>query len=595
VLHPTAPLFTAATGVTWPSSFEAINMAVIPNGAPNETVIVWDKLNYYEIDNILGTPIGVATNWWRQRFSVGNPETNTWKNYVITMPSSVQGSPVDGDLFCAGHTWLPDGRLFVAGGNSRYGIQPVIGAVPGWGTPIPSGFLGSRFAGIWDPTAPRVAPDYGWTWLPPMKERRWYPTCTLLGDGRVMVAGGSQDSPNNYCVNGQDPAFNTYEVFVPSTGLGATGYWESPAAPAYRGPAAGCGSVLGEYPRMHLLSNNKVFMSGQWSGANRVWHDLTYVPASTSLPLAKEYWDGNPPLSTPTIPATPNWPIYAHPQGGSARSCGASVLVPNVGNGSATDRIMTLGGVGYPNGNPVPILMTEWIAAAQLSPAWQPSAIMGFARECLSAVLLPDGGILAIGGGMNGYGANVAAIGPALNPELFYPAFPAVGWRTCNPQASSRVYHSTAALLPSGKVVSSGGDVRVSDHEVFTPPYLIGTARPVLQGTFAGPGSALLSFDTTYFIDCDPGSCASLKRIVLMRPCSVTHHSDFDQRYVELRPMPWPKNVPVDDTIGMWVRTPATPVTGSLQSRVEAPPGYYMMFLISDQDVPSVAKWVKLQ
>lgn len=257
---------------------------------------------------------------------------------------------------------------------------------------------------------------------------------------------------------------------------------------------------------------------------------------------------------------------------------------------------MILGGVGYPNGSPVPILMAEWIAAAQPAPAWQASASMSFARECLSAVLLPDGGILAIGGGLNGYGADVAAIGPAFNPELFYPAFPAVGWRTCNPQASSRAYHSTAALLPSGRVLSSGGDIRQSDHEIFTPPYLSGTSRPVLQGAFAGPGSAAMFFDTTYFVECDPSSCASLKRIVLMRPCSVTHHFDFDQRYVELRPTAPPESIVQQVGLeGMWVRTPSAPVTGVLNSRIDALPGYYMMFLISDQDVPSEAKWIKLQ
>lgn len=48
------------------------------------------------------------------------------------------------------------------------------------------------------------------------------------------------------------------------------------------------------------------------------------------------------------------------------------------------------------------------------------------------------------------------------------------------------------------------------------------------------------------------------------------------------------------DAVGMWVRTNA-PVMGVLNSSVDALPGYYMMFIISDEDVPSEAKWVKLQ
>jgi hypothetical protein len=259
---------------------------------------------------------------------------------------------------------------------------------------------------------------------------------------------------------------------------------------------------------------------------------------------------------------------------------------------------MILGGVGYPTQppGPVPMLQTAVIAAAQASPSWVLDSIMNDARECLSAVLLPDGGILAVGGGMNGYGSTPTAIGPAYPPELYYPAFPAVGWRRCNPQTSPRAYHSTAALLPSGRVVSSGGDVRTWDHEVFTPPYLIGTSRPVLQGAFGGSGIVEIDFDAPYFVEYDPASCSGIKRVVLMRPCSVTHHSDFDQRYVELRPTAPPDSIAQQvDAVGMWVIAPATPVTGVLNSRVDALPGLYMMFVISDQDVPSVAKWVKLQ
>lgn len=44
------------------------------------------------------------------------------------------------------------------------------------------------------------------------------------------------------------------------------------------------------------------------------------------------------------------------------------------------------------------------------------------------------------------------------------------------------------------------------------------------------------------------------------------------------------------------VRTPPTPsITGTAQGAIVAPPGWYMMFLISNTGKPSVAKWVRLQ
>lgn len=130
-------------------------MAVIPG---TDEVIVWD-LN--DANQALGTGNG---SQWPQRFAVGNPETGVFANYVLTMPPNL------GDLFCSGHVWLPDGRLFVAGGNTRYGTTS-------------THYEGSEVAAIWDPTAPRTAlSNYGWSFLPNMRLKRWYPTVTLIVD-----------------------------------------------------------------------------------------------------------------------------------------------------------------------------------------------------------------------------------------------------------------------------------------------------------------------------------------------------------------------------------------------------------------------------
>src|SRR3972149_4315393 len=103
-------------------------------------------------------------------------------NYVVMIPAGF------GDLFCSGHVWLPDGRLFVAGGNTMYPVNGV------------GHFEGSTVAGIWDPRFVNVAPNHGWTWLPAMTEKRWYPTVTLFidtsGNPRVMVSGGLTGTAN---------------------------------------------------------------------------------------------------------------------------------------------------------------------------------------------------------------------------------------------------------------------------------------------------------------------------------------------------------------------------------------------------------------
>jgi hypothetical protein len=513
----------------------------------------------------------------------------TFANYEITIPL-VSGEFL-GDLFCAGHVWLPNGKLFVAGGNRQY-------QVGGAGV-----YEGSKLAAIWDPAQVNVPPLHGWTFLPNMSTRRWYPTCTLLGNNTVVVSGGSEVSPHPYpyCTTLGSPtlldkAFNTFEVWDIGAGawepdsFGNSRVYPGPYVPS---PTSNCGTVLGEYPRMHLLSNNKVFLAGMFTGANRLWHDLSYVPPTACAQNAVANWETNPSVPAGCVPAasTPGWPKFS-PQ---YRDYGSSVLLPNVGNvPGGRDRVMILGGApGTPAGNTSSII--DGVGTA----GWGSVQTMVHARQCANAVLLPNGEVFVCGGSsVNGFSGQAAdaQLQSELYNEQMTPA-----WRGAASQYSPRMYHSTAVLLPSGQVLSGGGDVRAplpndplqqhfADYEVFTPPYLTaGQARPQFAGSFGLPGSLTLNWDTEYAVGhapLPPGVLVS--RVVLMRPCSVTHHSDMDQRYVELVP-----NLTVETVDEIVVRTPKAPTAATTPGAVVMPRGWYMMFLITTQGTPSEAKWVR--
>ena len=92
------------------------------------------------------------------------------------------------NIFCAGHSWLPDGRLFIAGG-----------ALAGVGT-------GANYATIYDPATESWSkvPDMG----PDTTHKRWYPTNTTLENGQVLVMAGTND-PGDEVERSQ--------VYVPST------------------------------------------------------------------------------------------------------------------------------------------------------------------------------------------------------------------------------------------------------------------------------------------------------------------------------------------------------------------------------------------
>src|SRR5213076_1566608 len=70
-----------------------------------------------------------------------------------------------GNQFCSGHAFLPDGRLFVAGGHAPEADR--------------------RSIHLFDPG------QQAWSQEPDMPRGRWYPTCTTLADGRVMTISGA--------------------------------------------------------------------------------------------------------------------------------------------------------------------------------------------------------------------------------------------------------------------------------------------------------------------------------------------------------------------------------------------------------------------
>jgi Kelch motif len=99
---------------------------------------------------------------------------------------------------------------------------------------------------------------------------------------------------------------------------------------------------------------------------------------------------------------------------------------------------------------------------------------MSYPRMHLNAVLLADGTVFVTGGGRKReYGRPVKAA------ELFDPLTET--WTTVAAQRAPRAYHSTAVLLPDGRVLSAGHDNgrRSTMAEVYSPPYLFrGPARP---------------------------------------------------------------------------------------------------------------------
>ena len=88
-------------------------------------------------------------------------------------------------------------------------------------------------------------------------------------------------------------------------------------------------------------------------------------------------------------------------------------------------------------------------------------------------MLLPDGTVLVVGGGQSGLYKQ-----PVRTAELFDPE--SETWTSMATQTAPRAYHSTAILLPDGRILSAGMDSGKWERtgEIFSPPYLFKGPRP---------------------------------------------------------------------------------------------------------------------
>jgi Domain of unknown function (DUF1929)./Glyoxal oxidase N-terminus. len=341
-----------------------------------------------------------------------------------------------------------------------------------------------------------------WSGAAPMAYPRWYPSNVEMPNGTILVMGGETVPA------GSDKFVKPMESYDP-----ATNNWTTlPAS----------GDVTGLYPRSILLPNGDVLRAG---------------PQRPTL----EY-----------DPSTMKWTKVANLIHGP-RTSGGVVLLPGL------NKILTSGGhtsAGVTN-------TAEILDMSAASPHWVATGSMAIARMHQNLVLLPDGTVLAVGGGQQGnFGA------PVKTAELYDPATGI--WNTMATQAGQRTYHSTALLLPDGRVISAGsnsGKPEQTTVEIYSPPYLFDGARPTIA---SAPDS--IAYGSTF--DVQTPDAAGITRVSLLQLTATTHGWAQDQRYVD-----------VSFTRGSDVLHVTAP-----SDAATAPRASYMLFIVNGAGVPSVAK-----
>jgi hypothetical protein len=439
--------------------------------------------------------------------------------------------------------WTPDGNNFFHPNTLRTADNHPFDVFCGGDAFLPDGrmlsaggtkdynpFTGRADAIIFDPTAQQ------WSFTGPMAHGRWYPSLITLDDGRILATTGLD-------ANGGDGSRQSMEIFSADTG-----HWQQ------KHFAAGFPG-LPLYAHLFLMEDGRIFFSG-----GRMDDPLGVDPCLFDI--------ANDPVTTHPVPDLLD-PVL--------RNQSASVLLPP----AQIQKVIVSG--GGPVGKADKTHATDRVSIVDLKaahPAYVPAMPMGLGRMHLNLVLLPDRTVFVSGGSLKQEDEPLSR----LQAELYDPATDT--WRLMATAQVARLYHSTALLLPDGRVVAAGGNPEGGKSvtfeppdpeeemqlEVFSPPYLFRGARPTITNA---PQQA--AYGQTITIT-SPQSGA-IRWVSLVRNGVTTHSFDNGQRLVD---------VPIvsQDAAGIRATMPG--------KRTLAPPGWYMLFLVDRDGVPSVASWVRL-
>jgi hypothetical protein len=485
---------------------------------------------------------------------VWDPEQPRTTARPVPMPPSV-------DIFCCFHVSLPDGKVMTAGGSKQTTGNHTVGHA-----------LGIRDICIFDPSL------NSWTRIGQMSQGRWYPTIVQLGDGSFVIFSGYNDT----VTGGVQDIANTVELFKPP-------FVGSAATPYHPIVLSGANRAFPTYPGLHLAPDGKIYHTGtnwRYAGVPPTGDPTTDIRAPIQT-LA---------LTVDTTANTGTWVDTGKNRLQSNREEGNSVLLPPANDG----KILVVGGgktLSQDNTMVTPprhqvgsnLRAAEILDTRNLAAGWQSAGAggqMNHGRINCSMVILPDRHVLVLGGTAS-FKWDITST-PVLTCELYDPI--ANTFTDVADLHESRTYHSAALLLPSGRVfvaggvnpVSSGGEptaaggtltyINRKTYELYEPPYFFKTPRPTITNiaNAARNQSITAVYHGSQFVIETPDA-ASIQWVAMMRPGAMTHHTDTQQRYVDI-------------TINS--RGPGHLLCTAPTDPNLAPPGYYMVWIINTNRMP---------
>jgi galactose oxidase len=385
--------------------------------------------------------------------------------------------PVDKltDYFeCAGHAYLADGRLLLAGGSRSEG-----------------GEQGLRYSMLFDPR--------GETWSKIERDMaggpRWYPTVTRLFNSKLLVTAGFFDfgGVRNRSV----------ELFDPVVYDAESNPWDELISDAHN--RWGIEATGEDYTHVFALQK-PIRLQGHLRevvmvGKSGVMHFMNVTDAF----------------------ANPNDRFVVRPNSrrpgpriARLTDASSSVLLPD-------GRIMVVGGSSNT------MLQQKADIYDPVNDVWN-TIDTRVGRRYPATLLLPDGTVLVV----NGENPRNSPGNPR-SPQIINPATGQVSTESPWPEDDLRGYHNTALLLPDGRVLLGGGGANEkstpnnerTDVRYYSPRYLsVPALRPYIVHS-----PPQVSYGKSYVIGVANGP---VDRATIIALGAMTHSFDQNQRFVEL-------------------------------------------------------------
>jgi PKD repeat protein len=387
------------------------------------------------------------------------------------------------NLFCAGHSFLPNGNLFVAGGSENPVDSSGVTHYEGDANGVRQTYIFDYIREVWIP-----GPD--------MHQRRWYPSLLTLGTGETLIMSGSFrtfNSSNQLVLN--------YDRDTEILGRDGTLRQMSDLP-----------LDLPNYPFAHLRSDGNAFVVSGESGTG-----LFYSPSTqswtrdTTVDLMASHAFG-----TSVMYDRGKIMVIGGLQGATSPTADTETIDLNVASPHWTSS--------------TPMNFKRYYATSVLMPDGE---------------IFVSGG--SVCGGANNIQSQdgTCRVGAVLNPEIYDPT--SQTWSIMARHQTVRMYHSVALLLPDATILVAGGGrpgafgesgvLKYLAHrevEIFSPPYLFNAddtpaTRPLITSS---PNNII--YGQGFNVGVGNFTAAQIEQVVLVRLPSVTHALNFDQRRIVL-------------------------------------------------------------